>query len=230
MKHLLGACQARGSFQAETAASLDVPYYPAPLPDPGSPGPNARNEKFRILLGPSQLGATSTRAGLVTFAREVLPALERELGVDAFEVRVVGEGEAPPELARPHPSVTLTGRIEPADDEFRSADVQLVPTPFALGKRVRIIVGWSFGCPVVAHRAEAGPLPELQHGENALLAGNGRGLAEALARLARDEALRRRIAEGGRQTYEQTFAPDVAARPIVERLTALAAQPVGAGN
>jgi glycosyltransferase involved in cell wall biosynthesis len=166
----------------------------------------------------------------VTFAREVLPALERELGTEAFEVRVVGEGEPPPELARPHPSVTLTGRIEPADDEFRSADVQLVPTPFALGKRVRIIVGWSFGCPVVAHQAEAGPLPELREGENALLAGNGRGLAEALARLARDETLRRRIAEGGRQTYEQIFAPAVAARPIVERLTALAAQPVGAGN
>lgn len=230
MGELLGACEAAGSFQAETAAALGVPYYPAPLPDPGSPGPHARNEKFRILLGPSHLGATSTRAGLVTFAREILPALERELRAHAFEVRIVGEGEPPPELVHPHPSVTLTGRIEPADDEFRSADVQLVPTPFALGKRVRIIAGWSFGCPVVAHRAEAGPLPELRDGENALFAGHGRGLAEALARLARDEPLRRRIAEGGRRTYEETFAPEVAARPIAERLVELAGRPVRAAH
>ena len=82
----------------------------------------------------------------------------------------------------------------------------------------------------MAHEAEAGPLPELRDGENALLAGSGKGLAEAIVRLARDEVLRRRIAEGGRRTYEQTFAPEAAARPIVERLMALAAQPAGAGR
>jgi len=230
---LLNGCQASGSFQAETAAWLrrrgagGCEYLPAPLADGGGPDWERRrggSGKPRILLGPSNLEATSTSAGLRLFATEVLPALERELGPEGFVVRVVGEGSPPPELARllPRPTVELTGRIEPADAEFLAAEVQLVPTPFPLGKRVRIIVGWSYGCCVVATESEAVNLPELRDGANALLGASGAEVATALIRALRDEPLRRRIALGGRATYEQRFAPHAAARPIIERLEALA--------
>jgi hypothetical protein len=232
MAKVLRNCAASGAFQAETAAWLrkhGVPgcgYLHAPIADDGGPDWAARRrepEKPTILLGPSQLGATSTRAGLVLFAREILPALERDLGSEGFVVRIVGEGDPPPELAAllPRPSVELTGRIEPADEEFLRCNVQLVPTPYVLGKRVRIIVGWSFGCCVVAHAAEAVNLPELRDGESGLLGSNGAEIAAAIARAVRDPALARRIGEGARRVYETTFAPPVAAHALVDRLATL---------
>jgi hypothetical protein len=234
MAKVLGECGAAGAFQAETAAWLrrnGVPgceYLHAPIADGGGPDWAARrrereSDRPTILLGPSQLGATSTRSGLRLFAQEILPALERDLGPDGFVVRVVGEGEPPPELAAllPRPSVELTGRIEPADDEFLRCDVQLVPTPYVLGKRVRIVVGWSFGCCVVAHSAEAVNLPELRDGESGLLGSSGTEIAGAVVRAVRDPALARRIGEGGRRTYEKWFQPGVAARGLVARLDAL---------
>jgi len=160
------------------------------------------------------------------FAREILPRLERELGPEKFEVRVVGEGEPPPELARmlPRSSVKLCGRIEPADPEFLSADVQLVPTPFVLGIRLRIIVGFSFGCCVVAHTNDALNIPEMVHEENALLASDGPGLAEAVIRAVREPELRARIGANARRTYERYSTPEVAAAPIVAELERLASE------
>jgi hypothetical protein len=235
MAALLRDCAATGAFQAETAAWLrrhgvaGCEYLQAPIADGGGPGwadrrREGENERPTILLGPSQLGATSTRAGLRLFATEILPALERELGRDGFVVRVVGEGEPPPELAAllPRPTVELTGRIEPADEEFLRCKVQLAPTPYVLGKRVRIIVGWSFGCCVVAHTAEAVNLPELRDDESALLGSSGEAIAQAIVRAVRDPGLARRIGEGGRRTYETAFHPAIAARALVARLEALA--------
>lgn len=225
MRELLAGCDDAGSFQSQTADDLGVEYLRAPVVDYGGPDWRSRRaedpEGLRILLGPSNLGATSTSAGLTHFARAVLPELER--GADAagrrLVVRVVGEGDPPAALARllPRPTVELTGRVEPADEEFLRADAQLVPTPFVLGKRVRIIVGWTFGTPVVAHTAETKNLPELRQGENVLL-GTGAGLAAGLLRAGEE------LGAGGRTTYERLFHPSVAGHALVERLERLASR------
>jgi len=235
MVELLDDCEASACFQAREAAWLrergarGCEYLPSPLLDPGPPrnaGLAERGEgKLRILLGPANLGGTATKAGLRVFAKEILPRLEAELGGESFEVHVVGEREPPKELARllPRPTVVLRGRVEPADDEFRAADLQLVPTPFRIGIRLRIVSAFSFGCCVVAHTSERENLPELEDGCNALLASSGADLAAAVIRAARDPQLRRRLGDSGRRTYEQHFHPSVAAARIVVRLASLAA-------
>lgn len=236
MVNLLQACEASGCFQAGAAAWLrsrgatECRYLRSPISDAPGSGWQAlrasarRSERPRVLLGPSDLYGTATRAGLRLFASDMLPILERELGSDGFEVHVVGGGEPPPELRKTlsRPSVKLRGRVEPADEEFLSADVQLCPTPFVLGIRLRIVTGFSFGCCVVAHSSEAHNLPELTDGHNALLAPSGQGLAMAIVRALRDPALRERLGRNARETYEQCFAPEAAALPIVEELERLA--------
>ncbi len=234
MVELLNECEASGCFQAQAAAWLRArgargcEYLRSPILDPGPPrnaGIAERGEgKPKILLGPADLGGTATRAGLQLYAREILPRLEAELGPEGFEAHLVGEREPPEELARllPRPSVKLRGRVEPADGEFRSADLQLVPTPFVLGIRLRIVTAFAFGCCVVAHSCERANIPELDHGLNVLLAPSGKELADAVVRAARDPELRRRLGDNGRRTYERYFHPSVAAKPIVERLVALA--------
>ncbi len=232
MVELLNECEASSCFQAREAewfrrnGATRCTYVRSPVADTdGADRQKLRNampkrSKPKILLGPSNLNSTSTSAGIRLFAREILPRLEHELGPENFEVHVVGEGEPPPELAKmlPRPSVKLRGRVEPADSEFLSADIQLVPTPFILGIRLRIIVGFSFGCCVVAHSSDAVNLPEMVHEKNALVASDGDGLARAIIRALRDSKLRDQLGANARSTYEQFFAPHVAAAPIVREL------------
>jgi glycosyltransferase involved in cell wall biosynthesis len=238
MVKLLNECEACGCFQADAAAQLrkqgarHCTYLRSPIADVcGSAWSELRRampkgDRPRILLGPSTLTTTATSAGIRLFAREILPRLENELGPEGFEVHVVGEGEPPPELARmlPRPSIKLRGRVEPADEEFLAADIQLVPTPFVLGIRLRIVAGFSFGCCVVAHNSESVNVPEMAHEQNSLLASDGPGLAAAIVRAIRDPALRDRLRTNARQTYESCFSPEAAAKPIVEELERLATE------
>lgn len=226
MVELLNACAGAVAFQSQTAAWLvgkgarHCDYAAAPLVDPGHIKPSPHVGPGRILLGPSQLRATSTRAGIDLFAREILPVLERELGADGFQVRIVGEGEPPPSLERllPHPSVLVLGRIEPPFPEYAVADAQLVPTPFVLGKRVRILEGFARGACIVAHAAEAANLPELVDGENCLLGRTGTEIGRQLARALREPELNERLRSAARATYEAHFTPATAGRALVERL------------
>jgi glycosyltransferase involved in cell wall biosynthesis len=61
-------------------------------------------------------------------------------------------------------------------------------------------------------------MPEVVHGENALLGGNGEEIAEHVAAACRDESLRRRIGEGGRRTWEREFRPEIVVRRIIRRV------------
>jgi hypothetical protein len=229
MAELLADCDAAGTFQhAETLAFQrlglrDCAYYRTAVSDPNTAGVTGRTTWVgtpTILLGPSNLEATSTRHGLVLFAEEVLPRLEGELGPGGFHVRVVGEGRPPPELARllPRSNVSLLGRVEPPDDEFRGCAVQLVPTPFVLGIRVRVVTGMAFGCCIVAHASEAANIPELRSGDNCLIGASGAELAKHLIGTLRNSGLRRRLGEAARRDYEKHFQPSVAVRPIITQL------------
>ena len=61
-------------------------------------------------------------------------------------------------------------------------------------------------------------MPEIVHGENALLGRDGQEIAEHVAAVCRDDELRRRIVEGGRRTWEREFRPEVVVARIVRRI------------
>jgi glycosyltransferase involved in cell wall biosynthesis len=226
---LLNECDACGAFAAQHAAWLQregaagCEYLRTPIPDPGPVRRRPRPESPRILLV-GHLKGIVTLDGMRIFAREVLPRLEAALGDDGFEARVVGGYDPPLELARAldRPSVRLLGHVENPADELASASVLLVPNSISLGVRIRILTGWSYGCCVVSHRANTLGIPELVHGRNALLADSGRDLAPAVLQALADDELRGRLEEGARRTYEEAFAPPVAARRIAETLERIA--------
>lgn len=222
-----------GMFGAQHAAWLGdagVPclYLPLPVVDAAPPGlvPGAAvaHGPFRLLLL-GGLGTTATRLGLELACAEILPALDRELGDAAYEVRVVGSGTLPPRLAAAldRPGVEVVGFVADTGAEVMAAHVFLVPSPYPVGARTRLAEALSFGASVVAHRAAAAGIPELVHDENALLASDGKGLAAAVVRLSRDDGLRRRLATAARRTYEESFAPPVACDVVVRELQRLAA-------
>ena len=226
---LLRDCQAVGAFgyhHAEWLRSLglDCGYYHTPIADPGPPTKHGQNDPPRILLI-GHLRGTATLDGL-RFFREMLPHLEGRLGAEGFEARIVGGYEPPPELADllEHPAVRFVGFVDDVEAEFRNADVLLVPVSVRLGVRVRVLTGFSYGGCVVTHEANAHGIPELAHGENALLANSPDRLANEVARALADPSMRDRLGSGARSTYERFFTPAVAGAELGSTLERIAGQ------
>lgn len=230
---ILNGCDAAGAFAAHHAAMLAESgarcrYVRTPVPDPLKHGrpPVERPRRFKIMhIG--HLRGIATLTGVELLARDMLPELSRRLTPDGFELHIVGgyHDTLPADLkqALTHPAVVFRGQISPPDAEFLSSHVLIVPTPVDLGIRVRILTAFSYGCPVVAHRANAQGIPELEHGVNCLLADDGETLARHCVALAEDEALRKRLEEGGRATFERCFSTATAGRDIVAMIGGLIA-------
>jgi hypothetical protein len=166
--------------------------------------------------------ATGNTFGLWFLGREVLPELDRRIG-DDYSVHLYGAGSlaAPVAAAVDHRRVVNHGFVDDIDAELRSAKVFLLANnsnpSFVVG-HTRILHAWSLGSCLVAHRNMAHAMPEIVHGENALLGETGAELAEHAAAAIGDDELRRRIGEGGRRTYEREFRPEVVIRRVVERI------------
>jgi hypothetical protein len=231
--HRCGAFAGHYADWLKTHGRSDALYFRTPVPDAaGSQWQMLRDKaherrtsgRHRVLLV-GDLGTTSTSSGLRSVVRTVLPRLVSEFGEDGFELRLMGGGVPPSDVAEElrKPYVRLLGRVVPADPEFLSADAMIVPTNIPLGIRVRIITAWSFGCPVIAHRANAAGIPEMRGEDNALLADTDAQLSMAVIRVLRDSALRKRLSVGGRGTYERYFSESVAGQAIVDELDRLAA-------
>jgi glycosyltransferase involved in cell wall biosynthesis len=233
MVELLQDCEAAGDLAAHHAAWLRergatrCEYLHTPVPDPFEDGeptrPSAADRPRVLLIG--HLRGTATMDGLALFAHKVLPRLERALGPDGVDVRIVGGYELPPALrsALDSPNVVFSGHLEDPTEEILAADVMVVPTTIPLGTRVRILTAFSYGCCVAAHASNALGIPELVDGENALLGRTGEELADRILAALRDDALRARIASAGRATFERSFAPPVAAGRIEAILETIAA-------
>ena len=226
----LSECEASGAFAAHHAAWLRARgatgcrYLHTPVPDPGPPLAGGGSAERPTILLVGHMKGVVTLEGLRLFAREILPRVERELGPDGFEVRIAGGYEPPPDLARAldRPSVRRLGHVEGMEDELRAAHVLLVPNSIDLGIRVRVVTGFSFGACIVSHRANARGIPELDHGRNALVGDSPEALAAQVLEALGDPALRRRLGEGARETYERRFAPPVAVGELAETLERIA--------
>jgi glycosyltransferase involved in cell wall biosynthesis len=154
----------------------------------------------------------------------MLPHLERMLGRDGFEVRIVGGYQPPPttHALLEHPAVNLAGFVDDVDAEFRAADVLVVPVSIQLGVRVRVLTGFAHGNCIVTHRANAQGIPELAHGQNALLGSSAAELAGLVVSALQDVQLAMRLRRGARETYERFFTPAVAGAPLAETLERIA--------
>ena len=204
-------------------------YAHYPMPDLAGPDWRERRAaaqppggRPRILMI-GHLRGIGTISGLHLFVPEILPRLERELSPDGFEVHVVG-GQEPPAAFREglrHPAVRLRGQIDRPEEEFFAAHVLLAPNPTTTGASARILSGLTFGSCIVAHTDSLVGIPELAHGENCLLAGDGAALAGETLRALADPALRERLGDGARALYDDAFRPEVAAGRLVRELESL---------
>ncbi len=144
---------------------------------------------------------------------DVLVAALRGLAARRLDVAVVGT------LPRHARRAGLREVRHPPDDVLRplvASARALVHPALSEGFGFPLLEAMAAGVPVVASRA--GSLPEVA-GESALLVppGDATALAEALARVLDDEALRARLVDAGRHRA-RAFPPERAARAVLDVL------------
>jgi glycosyltransferase involved in cell wall biosynthesis len=154
-------------------------------------------------------------------------------GIDV-RCRIVGEGEDRRALQAQIAAAGLTGTVEllgaatasEVAAQLRAAHVLVAPSvPTARGKRegipVVLMEAMSSGLPVVA--SDLSGIPELvADGACGLLTppGDAAAIADALARLHTDPALRTRLGEQGRRRVEEEFDVERSVARLLERIEA----------
>src|SRR5262249_20899336 len=106
-------------------------------------------------------------------------------------------------------SVTLTGWVPDSLAYLRCADIFVLPSFRESSGSLALLEALQAGVAVVASHVDGVP-EDVVDGQSALLVqpGNVRELAEALARVASDPALRRRLVQNGRATFDERFSAE----------------------
>ncbi|MGQ0510704.1 MAG: hypothetical protein ACT4P9_08825 [Betaproteobacteria bacterium] len=185
----------------------------------------AQRPLVSVLANIGAVNATGNSFGLAYLAGEVLPRLAPGLR-ERIEVNICGGGVLAPGLAARLEAQGVRGRgfVDDIDGEVLANRVFLLLNnagPYT-GGYTRVCYAFSAGACLVAHRRLADSMPEVKHGENALLGESGAVIAQLLRQVVEEPELARRLGEGARRTYEAVYRPGVVAKALVARARAAA--------
>ena len=120
-------------------------------------------------------------------------------------------------LAAATGEVEITGEVPDVIPPLRSAGVLVVPLRSGAGTRLKILEAMAAGVPVVSTSLGYEGL-ELEPGSDLLVAETAAEFADALARLTRNEPLRRALVENALSTVRQRYSPAAQERAILDAL------------
>ncbi|MCW5836675.1 MAG: glycosyltransferase, partial [Labilithrix sp.] len=154
--------------------------------------------------------------GLDWFCQEVWPLVRRRVPDATFEIAGVGlkpdaSGRLPVPEAWKGPGIETVGFLEDLEPLYARSIGMLAPITGGSGVRLKLLEGFRAGMPVVTTPDGAFGLP-LEDGKEALIASDPAGFAERVERVAKDEALRDRVREGGYAFLEAHHSLAVAQR------------------
>jgi Glycosyl transferases group 1 len=148
------------------------------------------------------------------FVREILPRVHERL--PGLVLRLVG-GKVPRRVKRlASPTVRVLGHVPSVAPIFDAASVFVAPLRYGAGMKGKVGQSLAHGLPVVTTSIGAEGMM-LRDGETALLADDPAAFADAVIRLAQDEALWTRLSRAGLRHVLEHLSEDAA----LERLAAL---------
>ncbi len=112
--------------------------------------------------------------------------------------------------------VTLTGYVDDVRPFMRDTLCNIVPLRAGGGTRLKILNSWAMGKAVVSTSVGCEGL-DARDGENILIRDDPRAFAEAILTLRRDEALRRKLEQGARETAEQRYSWEAIGPSMIAR-------------
>lgn len=184
--------------------------------------PSKANNPLKIVANIGRLGATANTHGLEILGNEFLPELKRVMNGRSYEVHLFGSGKPHPAVVEKLkvPEVKIRGFIDDIDGELLSSDVFLClnnGSAYNVG-HTRYLHAWSLGCCVIAHKNATLAMPEILHGENALLGETTAEIADLIKMAIDDPNLTHKIGTGGYQTFKKYFTADKVVPKILDRI------------
>lgn len=170
--------------------------------------------------------STGNTLGLQYLAEEMLDPLAKLMKGTSYEVHLLGTGQpisiVSSKLNRPE--VKNRGFVKDVDMVLLEASVFVCCNNATRYKcnQSRYLHVWALGGCIVAHRDAALSMPELVHGETALLGRNGADMAQLVRMAIDDKSLRRRIGRNGYACFRKLFHPSIVAGEIISKLKAAA--------
>lgn len=145
----------------------------------------------------------------------------------AFEVHIIGGGRSS-EFIRAYlvqENTVVRGYVEDLNFELHDSDVFLFLNNAGPLKAIfsRRIMAWAMGLCLIAHDGSRSALPEVVHGENALVGATPTELTSSVKLACLDGDLNRKIRQGGRHTYEECFTPAAVSEKILSVMAELVA-------
>jgi GT2 family glycosyltransferase/glycosyltransferase involved in cell wall biosynthesis len=153
---------------------------------------------------------------MLWYAADILPRLRERL--PGVVTHVVGN-EVPPSIAAlAAPDFVVAGYVPDVTPYFTGCRLSIAPLRYGAGVKGKVNLAMSYGLPVIATT----PTVEGMHlipGEDVLVADDPAGFVDAIVHAYTDEALWRRLSEGGRDNIRNHFSREVA-RGAITRLLA----------
>jgi hypothetical protein len=177
----------------------------APFPDLPPRTGRLAGEPAVVVFGsrgwlPNEEGAAWFMAEVWPLVREALPGATLHLF-----------GAAP---ARDAPGIVAHPSPQESAEVYAPGSILAVPLRIASGVRIKILEAWSRGVPVVATPAALAGL-EVADGVEALVAGDAREFATAIARLHHEPGLAAALVAGGQRARRERHDPEVVARRLL---------------
>lgn len=182
--------------RAKLPAGVRAVVYPNTVPLRAE----VKVEKRRQVVFSANFEYEPNRAAVAWFAREVWPRVKRENA--GVEWVLAGRGgESVREFLGGDERVRVTGEKEDLTAEIAQAQAAIVPLQAGSGTRIKILEAWAAGTAVVSTTLGAEGLPL----EGVYLADDAEAFANGIARVLREEGLRRNLEKKGRETYLEKF-------------------------
>lgn len=178
-------------------------YIPVVGPTLPPPDPKRTSGGRFFLFGKANTAMRASRQHLRT---ELWPLLDDELRKDWHQV-----GDPPKEAGR-DPSwewltanFTVHGFVDKLEDLFMLGDASVMPYPID-GSHAKYSIGMGYGLAHIGYAEAMRSTPELVHGENCLMGESTQDVIDVFRQFRADPALRQRLADGARSTYEAKFS------------------------
>lgn len=153
---------------------------------------------------------TVLHLGALKAAKGTVDLIEAASSLDGVRLALAGEAWPEVEVAAHHAGVRLMEPVSGAakGSLFRDADVMCLPTKYQFeGQPIALLEGMAAGLPIVTTR-RAGIEETVGDAAIYVPEGDTQALADALATLRDDPALRARLGARGRARYEERFTAE----------------------
>ncbi|MGK7873261.1 MAG: glycosyltransferase family 4 protein [Xenococcaceae cyanobacterium] len=174
------------------------------------------------------LNRTGGTYGLKFLLVDVVPKLKEMMKGLNYQIHIIGGGDVVPTL-KPYlqqEHIVIQGFVEDLDRELKSSDMFLLLNnagPYQAAY-TRHIVAWSMGLCLIVHGNSKKAMPEITHGENALVGSTANEVAQMIFLAATDSELNLRVRQGGRNTYQKYFKSLVVAEALSQEMGRLVAK------